>query len=310
MKKYELIKKKMKKKINRSIKKIILIYVNTCRFFVLFFSRRERVYWWSMVKHNKGDLENFGDFLTKYIVTKISGVSPVFIDPKEFLSKFFNHYLMVGSIIRLGNNKSIIWGSGIMSINEEINVGKVLAVRGPRTSKRLTELGYPKILTYGDPAILLPLLYVPKLENIYEFGIVSHYVDYDEIKKILIKNNVNITLRHINLLTNSVEKTIEEIHMCKKIISTSLHGIIVANAYQIPTLWWKFSNNLGGDDIKFLDYFESVNLYNIKPIITSEIQDLINSEEYFIPKKEVLKSIQMGLLKTYPFKMVDEISKK
>lgn len=43
------------------------------------------------------------------------------------------------------------------------------------------------------------------------------------------------------------------------VISSSLHGIIVAEAYGFPAIWVRISNLLIGDRHKFLDYFEAFN---------------------------------------------------
>jgi hypothetical protein len=42
--------------------------------------------------------------------------------------------------------------------------------------------------------------------------------------------------------------------------SSSSHGIIV-HAYGIPAVWQKFSNKVFGDDIKYQDYMESVEVF-------------------------------------------------
>ena len=60
-------------------------------------------------------------------------------------------------------------------------------------------------------------------------------------------------------------KIIDEINSCQVIISSSLHGIITCHAYNIPCLWYKFSEKIVGDGIKFADYFSSVNIKPYNP---------------------------------------------
>ena len=59
-------------------------------------------------------------------------------------------------------------------------------------------------------------------------------------------------------LKDDVETVAKQISSCEKIISSSLHGLIAAQAYDIPFAWVKFSDNIKGDGIKFYDFFDSV----------------------------------------------------
>jgi len=190
--------------------------------------------------------------------------------------------------------------------DEKVKRAKFLSVRGPRTRKRLLDLGYSVPEVYGDPAILLPNFIDDDVSKKFDYGIVPHYVDYDEVFN-KYKNDERIKV--IDLITNDIEKTTKEILECKNIVTSSLHGLIVAHAYKIPSLWIKFSTKLAGDDIKFFDYLESVNM-NYEEIIT------LNSEEYnydtlnrifkknevsLIPNRSVFEERQKDILKACPF---------
>lgn len=58
---------------------------------------------------------------------------------------------------------------------------------------------------------------------------------------------------------------IEDIVSCEYILSTSLHGIIVAHTYGVKALWIK-KGNIQTDGIKFDDYFSSVQIDRYSPI--------------------------------------------
>lgn len=265
------------------------------------------VYWCSLNRIDGKD--NFGDILGKYLVEKISNKKMIrVLHPSMRRYKLFiKHYLTVGSILDVANTNSIVWGSGIIRRMDIIRKAKFLAVRGPITRERLMELGYNVPQLYGDPAILLPKFYSKIIEKKYQLGIIPHYVDYEYVCKNLINNNNNMII--INLLTKDVEEVINEILKCKFIVSSSLHGVIVAHAYGIPALWVKFSNNLGGDNIKFYDYFESVNInYKSELNVKSEnlnLDYLLNLlkeyEEVILPSKEVMLKREQDLLKSNPF---------
>ena len=267
-----------------------------------------RLYWWSM-KREDGK-ENYGDLLSKYIVEKVSKQPVIHVKhPSQKIYKYFlKHYLSIGSIISQCNHNSIVWGSGIIFKNQEIKKAKFLAVRGPYTRNRILELGYSVPEVYGDPAILLPLYYKNgNIKKKFKIGIIPHYVDYKEVKEVF-KDDSRIKV--INLLTDNLEATTDEILECENIISSSLHGVIVSQAYEIPSLWIKFSEKLAGDNIKFYDYFESVGL-NFKNEIainpsnlTYELMEelLSKNNDVLLPKKDVLKFRREQLLINCPFK--------
>ena len=61
----------------------------------------------------------------------------------------------------------------------------------------------------------------------------------------------------------------DEIAGSKFIISESLHGLIVAETYNIPCLWVEFIDHTKINDdwsFKFRDFYESIGKYNMKSI--------------------------------------------
>jgi hypothetical protein len=262
-----------------------------------------KLYYWSKEGSKK---QNFGDLLSKFIVENISNKKVRLIDPsRRWFRKIFRHYFAIGSILCRANENSIVWGSGIIKKNENIKKAKFVAIRGPKTRKRLLELGYivPKI--YGDPGLLVNLFYKPtNVVKKYTIGIIPHYVDYNEIKDNY-KNNKDVLV--INLMCNSVEKIIDKMLSCEKIISTSLHGVIVSHSYKIPALWLKYGEKLAGDDIKFYDYYESVGI-NWPLTKYFHYKSLDALEEIFIENKAIerpslikLQNVQKGLINSCPF---------
>lgn len=263
------------------------------------------LFWWG---NNKGKPDNYGDMLAPFIVQALSGkrILKVSHPMRRIYRWVFKHYLTVGSIINVAGPNSIVWGSGIINSNQNVRKAKFLAVRGPRTRKRLLELGYQVPEVYGDPAILLPILIENRNKTVYELGIIPHYVDYDNLKE-MFKDQTNVKI--INLITDDVVKTTNEILECKKVVSTSLHGLIVSHAYQIPALWVKISQKLSGDDIKFFDYLESVGLFNFetlnyvdRKLDLKKLDSLfLENKEFSLPKKELFSKRQNELLNSCPF---------
>lgn len=272
----------------------------------MLFSNTIRVFWWNEKIIQGKAKENYGDLLGKYLVEKISKKKVVFAWPKKFsvLDWFSPIYVTIGSILTNVNHKCIIWGSGIISQDSKIKNAVFLAVRGPQTRKYLLSLGYEVPEVYGDPALLLPDYVNPIVNKKYKYGIVPHYNDYKIIQD-WFQGQSHIKI--IDMMTNDIEaKTIEFLE-CERIISSSLHGIIIAHAYGIPAVWQKFSDKVFGDDIKYQDYFESVQLPYYYPTIQinefseSELVDLF-TKNINLPDKKVVESLKKGLMEVCPFK--------
>lgn len=209
---------------------------------------------------------NFGDILSPYILTRYN------YDVKfvHWNNIHLADTICVGSIARLAKRGIRVLGSGIISTKEILDPSATwIWARGPYTRNRVIELGGTCPEIYGDPALLLPRLFAGAARKTHNIGIVPHHVDYDFVKAHYPNYKV------INLVSSDIEQVITEITECEKIISSSLHGIITANAYGIPAAWVKF-NKLIGDDVKFRDYAESVNAR----ILPSTVEDPI----YMLPE--------------------------
>ena len=286
---------------------------------------------------------NFGDELNPYIISKLSGkkVKRVPIVGNRYIRLIKGIYytikgiipfkdfipilkslrtksilVSIGSIISWGSGKnSYIWGAGIIDKNSQITQSKFLAVRGKHTLRRIDELGLKhQDVQYGDPAILLPLIFKEKVKKNFSIGIIPHYIHFEEVSQNVRNKKLDSEVLVINLLDN-VENVLRMILQCEKIISTSLHGLIVPHAYKIPALWVKLSQNeLAGDNIKFYDYFSSVDIPEYHRIDLTDKVELLSQElleEVFITHKNYSKpknifKVQSNLLKCAPFKLKSE----
>lgn len=268
---------------------------------------------------------NFGDVLSPYLITKLSGCRVIY-NPihrpffKVEWKRFWSHplqfdwarmrwpskkttILAIGSMLEHSKPYHKIWGTGFLKSTSQFNGGEVFAVRGPYSAKIIASQGYPFCKIYGDPALLLPLVYKPKqLNEHYRFGIIPHQIEYKEFNKIYPDSKL------IDLTTNNVESVIDQIYSCDYILTTSLHGIIVAHAYGIPAVHIKGEKNIGGDGIKFRDYFNSVGLseclptYSVEGIIKLAKNDPLQfSKVVTLPNSERIKEIQKQLLVAAPF---------
>jgi pyruvyltransferase len=53
------------------------------------------------------------------------------------------------------------------------------------------------------------------------------------------------------------EPFIDQLIKCEYIVSSSLHGLILADSYQIPNKWAAFSDKITGGSFKFRDYYST-----------------------------------------------------
>ena len=185
--------------------------------------------------------KNYGDLLTPYIFNH-------FNIPYEFSPIETANTLCIGSIVKHTKENTLVLGSGLISKKQNPHPkANYKFVRGPYTRQKIIESGGVCPEIYGDAALLLPVIWEEK-EKEYDVGIIPHIINYKEVKE-------KYQGYRIIDLTQDPKTVTEEITKCKKIISSSLHGIIVAHAYNIPAAWVKFSNKLVGDDIKFYDHY-------------------------------------------------------
>lgn len=240
---------------------------------------------------------NFGDDINKILIGLLSNKKVI---PYKFsiIGKLFNKekYMCIGSIISMFNlRNSIIWGTGILSSKFTINghPKKIISVRGPLTRQCLIKNGFKCPEIYGDPALLLPLFYNPSIKKEYKIGIIPHYLDHKspKLEKLINKLSQNSILISVTDYKNWKD-FINKILSCDLILSSSLHGIIISDAYEVPNIWCDFGFKMDDDGFKFRDYFLSVKkkcdspIENIESKKFEEIIELANKWEKPIFDKE------------------------
>ena len=245
---------------------------------------------WIDLKFGKVTKRNFGDELSYYLLREITGRVVVNYYDIPVFHKTPN-ILFIGSLVeRLVNSDTIIWGAGcIVGGSEELKAipRKVLAVRGKLTRQYLLDHNVDCPEVYGDPALLLPYVYRPKNIKKYKLGIIPHHseIHLPWLAEFVKRNSANI---HLISLVNyeSWKGVIDEICDCEYVLSSSLHGIIIADAYKIPNLWIKLSDQIIGGDFKFLDYFSGVDRKDTSPFIMdlcTSLEDVQNKLDGYIP---------------------------
>ena len=200
------------------------------------------------------DTPNWGDALSPVLSSMLSG-KPV----KKMLWTHQHRYLAIGSILENANARAQVWGSGFIWPEGKLDEAPaaVHAVRGPQTRAKLLAMGIDCPEVYGDPALLFPYFYDPMVEKKYEVGIIPHFSDKDTAWIKRQRANADPKVRIIDV-EGGIEEFVREVKSCELIVSSSLHGLICADAYGVPNVWVKLSDILWGGSFKFCDYHESV----------------------------------------------------
>jgi pyruvyltransferase len=199
--------------------------------------------------------ENFGDLLSPWLVKKMTGHEVKVANRKK------PHYVVIGSIVNQGTDQSIYWGTGMYGTEGKAEApagATYTALRGPLAQAKLSAgkgFGISTPEVYGDPALLLPFYYSPKVAVTHEFGVVVRWSERSWAEA-----EYGPGVKLIDFSRGDIEAVIKELLSCRKIVTSSLHGLIVADTYGIPSAWLKSKTPRGGV-FKFYDYFASVNKF-------------------------------------------------
>jgi pyruvyltransferase len=217
-----------------------------------------KLYWW----RPKEAPANYGDALSPFIVEAMAR------KPVAYTKLRWSDLVAIGSILQVAYTKTSsirwklrsgplrVWGSGTL---RPIDGGDrsgfaVFAVRGPATR---AALGLPEETPLGDPALLIGEMVAMQGKR-FRWGIVPHMVhrhDADEALSHLSRTLPRSTI--IDVTHPDVTETTKLIQSCDFIASSSLHGVIVADALGIPNVWVRLCDP-ANFDFKFDDYFRSV----------------------------------------------------
>lgn len=199
-------------------------------------------YWW----RPRSGPHNFGDELGAIILRKLGyKVKRVAFAKADVL--------LTGTMLDPAEEKNpnaTVIGTGSGHTHEAVHNFNVLAVRG-RLSAETLKVDVP----LGDLGLLASRMW-HKEPTRYNVGVVRHYVDKNEYPFADIVIDA----------TEPADEVIKKISSCRVILSSSLHGIIVADSYGIPNMRLARDDVITGD-WKWMDHKTAL----IKPI--ADIQD-------------------------------------
>jgi pyruvyltransferase len=266
---------------------------------------------------------NFGDSLNVLLIEHLTGRKVIYTNPESAdcigIGSLLDHYIAINE----NNNFEIptpltIWGSGFLANKGEHPLFKteikerftrpviVKGVRGNATKSRIEEMGYDlSNASMGDPALLLSrIINVKKSVKKYHVGLITHYSDkgnriiHELIRKIPNALIIDITHNPLDIIRSILE--------CEIILSSAMHGLIVADAFNIPNIHITIDNKLTGGSYKFEDYYSVYNISH-KTIKRGELERLNKNKLEFIIEdykisRESVENICNDLIRTLPWR--------
>jgi pyruvyltransferase len=217
----------------------------------------------------KRPVNNFGDLLGPVIVDRMRKMANL---PNE--ASRTARLLSVGSILHFARDGDVVWGSGvngkIPASSHSYSFLDVRAVRGPLTRDFLRDRGIEVPEIFGDPALLLPHV-APELLDAAQ---------HKKHKVTIVPNFQDLRLHQLssrlrpNLLNPSsgLWRCLYRIVQSELVVGSSLHAIIVAEAFGIPA---RAVQSEVEHDFKYLDYYTGTGRKSFEPAPT--VRDAIKA---------------------------------
>jgi len=199
---------------------------------------------------------NFGDQMTP-VLLKYYGFTPIF--SRATNSKFFPkaQIVSVGTILSYipSDFNGIILGSGMDNEKKSFSHAKILALRGKLTQNNI---GVTKVVL-GDPGLLMKKVFPQEVRKEYDLGIIPHFIDKNH--NFLLKWKKNFSDKNVLFIDvqRKVSEVVNDIKKCRYIVSSSLHGLITADSFDIPNAMFTIRHYKRSlyDDFKFMDYYSA-----------------------------------------------------
>lgn len=262
-----------------------------------------KLYWCRGKGRDDSSQQNFGDYLSPLVVEMLAK-KPVIYAPIQKAE-----LMAIGSIMNreqkarrfMMPRRLHVWGSGTDSPECSFsNRHYYHAVRGVKTREQIVGLkGEPAL---GDPGLLATHWWDgrPRPQKRFKIGIIPHYVDRENpvVRQLSEMPGVNI----INVFW-PVEQVLRSIQECEFVISSSMHGLIVADAFAVPNRRVRFSDGKISD-YKFVDYYSAFGMEEPHCLRADEllkIQDEQLSMWFSDYARPGLDDVQKSLIKAFPF---------
>ena len=208
-----------------------------------------QAYWWRdnpPFGTGRG-IQNFGDCLTPLLLERFAGVRSAWAPPETA------RVVCVGSILEHlpARWTGTVAGAGKLAEESRVDLraARILALRGP-----LSAHGIPGDYVVGDPGLLADELVMTPTRR-HPLGVVPHWSD----TRLATDPAFMIPGRVVIDPCDDPLKVVRTIGECEAIVASSLHGIVLADAFGIPRqIEYCASFEREGGMFKFRDHCAAV----------------------------------------------------
>ncbi len=208
-----------------------------------------RLHWWKAVP-------NFGDAINPLIVGHVAGRVVKHIGARRAdlfaIGSIMQMVKRTQNVAREEGEKLCVWGTGLLKPifgHDFLDNVELALVRGPITAALLKR----EMKQFGDPGLLINEALPFEGTRIDRIGVVPHYtlVDDPELLAFVASDPAYVLIDP----RDDAADVCLQIASCAHVFSSSLHGLIVADAYGVANTWIEPK---GQSWLKYLDYAASV----------------------------------------------------
>ncbi|MGE0718266.1 MAG: polysaccharide pyruvyl transferase family protein [Alphaproteobacteria bacterium] len=207
---------------------------------------------------------NFGDLLVPHLLPRLTGLPP--IHHERAAPRLFT----IGSLIQTTADGDVIWGTGLNGGSPEMRNDPrtlhVYATRGPLSLEYLRRRGYDvgRVKATFDPAALLGHLFAREIAQLAarpgrrkkDFIVIPHYRDESAMRRLHPEYD-----DRIRSVDTPFFALIGDILDAELVVSSSLHGVIIAESLGVPAVWHR--PIMGENELKFTDYYLGTDRWRI-----------------------------------------------
>ncbi len=230
---------------------------------------------------------NFGDRLADIVCRQMVSMFGFSLDDEVNKQE---RLLSIGSVLHFSETGDHVWGSGwngkIPEKNFKARSLKVHAVRGPMTAEFLKKHRIEVPEVYGDPALLIPYIF----QNRFKVSAEKDYVFVPNLNDLAVvegQGNLVSPLWGWNVAIASILKA-------KLVLASSLHGLIIAEAFGIPARYVRLSPT--EELFKYKDYYLGSGRKESEFIFANSIEEGLE-----MGGAQAIRYDRTALMKAFPY---------